>query len=467
MTRYSVFIIDDDKLICEAAEMGLRKTYRVTSFTTAEASIAAIESDLPDLILLDIQLPGLNGIEALKKLKPKYPNILVIMITAIRDIPTVVTAMKLGAYDYVVKPIDMDVLKNTIRNGLESVRMRREILRLQEKCLNENVPFFIVESNAIQEVMSLVNKVAMSPEGSVLIVGETGTGKELIASTIHFRSPNFRGPFLTLNCSALPDNLVESELFGYEKGAFSGADPAGKQGLIEAAAGGTLFLDEVADLSLGAQAKLLRFLESGEYFKIGGVRKYAVKTRVVAATNKDIENLVEQGLFRKDLYYRLAAIRIAVPNLKDRPADILPIAQYFLIKFAEKLGRTFSGILPEAETALRNHDYKGNVRELRNIIERAVLIGPGPKIRFEDLGIPATGSLSLNLPESSAANHPSFDRFSPIPDNGLDLPHLHQTMDTYYIRQSLEKARGNYTHAAELLKMSYFSFRRRKDKLGI
>lgn len=467
MIRYSLAVIDDDELVCKAAELALMKNYRVTSFGSAEEAILAFESSLPDLILLDIQLPGMNGIDALKTIKQKFPDSLVVMITAAKDIQTVVAAMKLGAYDYIVKPIYMDALKNTLGNAIESIRMRKEIQLLQEKYLEENLPFFIGDSNVVQGVMSLVNKVAQSPDANVLIVGDTGTGKELIASTIHFRSPNFRGPLIILNCSALPDNLIESELFGYEKGAFSGADPAGKQGLIETAANGTLFLDEVGDLSPGAQAKLLRFLDKGEYYRIGGVRKYTVKTRVVAATNKDIEHLIESGLFRKDLYFRLAVIRIEVPSLKDRTGDIMAIANYFLMNFSKKIGKLFTGISPEATEALINYDYKGNVRELRNLIERAVLVGNGPEVRIQDLGLSPWPLYPNGFSQNASQSQISVDPFPPISEEGVNLPALHRALDTHYIQQSLQKTHGNYTQAAELLKMSYFSFRRRKDKLGI
>ena len=265
MITYTIYVIDDEKSITDGITIALEGDFKLKCFSTAETALEALETDRPDLILLDVGLPGMNGIAALRQIKSSNPDILVIMITAYEDIDTVISAMKLGAYDYVVKPLHMDALEVTICNALDTVRLRKEVQALQKRYLMENLPCFIGESNAIQDVMDFIRMVAKSPDTPILIVGETGTGKELIASTIHYYSPNLKGPFATLNCAAIPKDLIESELFGYEKGAFSGADAAGKKGLIEEAAGGTLFLDEVGDLSLEAQAKLLRFLELGEF----------------------------------------------------------------------------------------------------------------------------------------------------------------------------------------------------------
>jgi DNA-binding NtrC family response regulator len=466
MIAYAIYIVDDDELIREASALTLGRQYRLRTFSTAETALAALageEHDAPDLVLLDVGLPGISGIEALKQIKNAWPKILVIMITASDDVPTVIAAMKLGAYDYVVKPINMEALEVNVANALETIRLRKEVRSLQEKYLQENLPFFIGASDAIQEVFKLAETVAKSPRASVLILGETGTGKELIASFIHCQSPNFRGPFVALNCSAIPEELLESELFGYEKGAFSGAAAAGKKGLIETAAGGTLFLDEVGDLGLKAQAKLLRFLENGEYYKVGGTSLQRVETRVVAATNRDLEDLIAQRLFRTDLYYRLAVIKIEVPSLNRRPDDIVPIAQHFLLEFSRKLARPFTGISQSAQFALLAHTWKGNVRELRNMIERAVLTGREPDITAKDLGLaPGAGAqhrdAAIGPPETE-------NTFAPLSAEGLDLPRLHAALDRYYFQKSLELAAGNATKAARLLNMSYFAFRRRQEKL--
>ena len=461
MISYSIYIVDDEKTIREGVSMALEADYSVKAFTTAESAIDTIKENPPDLVLLDIGLPGINGIEALGIIKGLSPDILVVMITAYEDINTVISAMKLGAYDYVVKPIHMDGLEVTIHNALETVRLRKEVQILQERYLKENLPCFIGESNAIQDVMEFIGTVAKSPDTPILILGETGTGKELIASAIHYRSPNFKGPLMTVNCAAIPKDLVESELFGYEKGAFSGASASGKKGLVEDAASGTLFLDEVGDLSLEAQAKLLRFLEEGEFYKIGGTKKLQVQTRVVSATNKDLDSMIEKGLFRKDLYFRLGVIKIQIPSLNERPDDILPLAKHFLSEFNHKFDKSFTGLSLQAENSLLAYRWTGNVRELKNSIERATLIGKGPELRVEDFGIEGT-----HKPETPKQAGTEFS-FPSLIDTGIDLSSVQEALEKHYIIQALEIANGNESRAARLLNINHHTFRYRKKKLQI
>ena len=459
MINYSIYVVDDEELIREASLLTLGKIYDLAVFADGESCIKAMRSNPADLVLLDIGLPGMSGIDTLKAIRKNFPDVLVIMITANDEIETVIAAMKLGAYDYVIKPINMDALAVSIRNALGSIKLRKEVQLLQEKYLKENLPFFIGESDTIQEVMRLVEMVAKSPDATVLILGETGTGKELIASAVHYNSPHFKGPFVPVNCSAIPENLIESELFGYEKGAFSGANPAGKKGLIETAAEGTLFLDEVGDLSLLAQAKLLRFLENGEYYKVGGTRRYRTKTRVVAATNKDLETLINAESFRVDLYYRLATIKVEVPALSRRPQDIIPMARHFLSEFNRKYGKAFADFNQEAKQALMSHVWKGNIRELRNLIERAVLLGKNAELTVFELGLDRTDATRTEDVD---------DHFPPLwPQTGLDLPALHEALDQHYFKRSLALVDGNAAKAAQLLNMSYYAFRRRREKLDI
>jgi len=461
MITYSVFIVDDEDTIRNTLSIALNGKYRVALFADAESAIAAAGTDPPDLVLLDLGLPGMSGIEALPELKRVAPGILVIVITAYEDVTSVVSAMKGGAYDYIVKPLNVDTLEVSIRNALESIRLKKEVHALQERYLRENLPCFVGESDAIQDVMEFVGRLAKSPDTPVLIVGETGTGKELIASAIHYRSPNFQGPLVSVNCAAIPRELIESELFGYEKGAFTGASGTGKKGLVEQAEGGTLFLDEVGDLGLEAQAKLLRFLEEGEYYRVGGTKKQKVRTRVVSATNKNLEALIEKNLFREDLYYRLAVARVEIPSLTARRDDIIPIAMHFLLEFSRKLRKPFHGIAPEAREALKSYRWKGNVRELRNFVERGVLVGSGPELRLEDLGLEERGVVANAPPPAAETGDPV------VPPEGLDLREAHESLDRQFFREALRLTEGNETQAALLLRINYHTFRYRRKKLGL
>jgi DNA-binding NtrC family response regulator len=455
MMSYSIYAVDDNPTIRQLLQVGLVHDYSVEVFDGATKALRAIEKSPPDLILLDVALPDMSGIDVLRRVKKDHPHVLCIMVTAADNTETAVSAMKLGAYDYTLKPINLDALKACIRNALEQIRLRKEVQALQEKYLKENTPCFVGESNAIQDVMDIVTKTAKSPDTAVLIVGETGTGKELIAHAIHYKSPNFDGPFISLNCSAIPKNLLESELFGYEKGAFTGAGPAGKKGLVEQAAGGTLFLDEIGDLSLEAQAKLLRFLEEGEFYRVGGTEKRTIGTRIVSATNKDLEAMVDKDLFRRDLYYRLAVIKIEVPSLNTRQEDVMPIARHFLAEFSRKHEKPFTGFSAQTESFLKSAYWKGNIRELRNVVERGVLMADGPELMLNDLGLDRRRHDEPAQPGKSEAWPPS------LPDGGIDLDALQE----HYIKEALNKAGGNDAKAAKMLGMSYYSFRYRKKKI--
>lgn len=465
MTSFCIYVIDDEPTITDGISMALSGDYDVRTFSEAESAFEALEKERPDLILLDIGLPGMDGITALKRLKEQYPDVLVIMITAYEDFSNVITAMKAGAHDYLVKPIHMEGLEVIVRNAIETTRLKKEVRALQEAYLNENVPCFIAESNAILDVMGFVEEVAKSPDTPVLILGETGTGKELIASAIHYRSPNFQGPLVPLNCASIAKDLIESELFGYEKGAFSGALHTGKKGIIEESANGTLFLDEVGDLDLEVQGKLLRFLESGEFYRLGGTKKLNVKTRVVSATNKDLEAMVEQGQFRKDLYFRIAVIKVKVPSLKERPDDIMPLAKYFLVKFSSKFGKDLIGFSPEAQRSLMNHGWEGNVRELKNLVEKAVLTSKRKEITVEDLGMQMDDGYAQS--EACYECRSEVLYFEPLDESGVDFENLENSLQSFYFKEALRLSKGNESKAAQLLKMNHHTFRYRKRKLGI
>lgn len=460
--RFSIALIDDEESIREGISIALGTLYDISTFGVAEDALESIEKNPPDLILLDIGLPGMSGIEALGRFKVMLPDTPVIMITAYEDINTVISAMKSGAYDYIVKPIIMDGLEATIRNALESIRLRKEVRLLQEKYLQDSHPLFIAESNEIKDVMELIRIVAKSPDTPVLILGETGTGKELMASAIHYHSPNFNGPFVTVNCAAIPKDLIESELFGYEKGAFSGAGQAGKRGLIEDASEGTLFLDEVGDLSLEAQAKLLRFLENSEFYRVGSTQKRTLRTRVVSATNKDLNNMMENGRFRRDLFFRLGVITVNVPSLNERRQDIIPLASTFLVNFSRKFGKEFLSISPEARDALVRHTWTGNVRELKNLIERGVLIGKGPELTLHDMGL--AGEPHGKSPYGAEATAPAACPVV-IPPEGIDFEEIEKRFERQYFEEALRMADGNESRAARLLHMNHHTFRYRKKKV--
>jgi DNA-binding NtrC family response regulator len=461
MNAFSVYIVDDEDTIRSGLTHILKGKHRTRAFASAEEAIENIKNSAPDLVLLDLGLPGMSGLDALHEFKSIAPDVQVIVITAYDDVKSVVTAMKNGAHDYIVKPLQVDTLEVSISNALETVRLKKDIRDLQEKYLRENIPGFIGSSDTIQDVMDFVSTLAKSADTPILIQGETGTGKELIASAIHYRSPNFKGPFISVNCAAIPKELIESELFGYEKGAFSGASISGKKGLVEQSAGGTLFLDEVGDLSMEAQAKLLRFLEEGEFYRVGGTKVHVVKTRVVSATNKDLVEMIGKGLFREDLYYRLAVAMVKVPSLNERPDDIVPLARYFLLGFNRKFDKRYTGFSPDAEAALKGYRWKGNVRELRNMIERGTLTCKGTTIERADLGLSAAVSDGYGKQEADGRTFPE------IPPDGIDLTAVQESIEKRYIEEALDRTGGNESKAANLLRINHHTFRYRKKKLKI
>jgi DNA-binding NtrC family response regulator len=460
MMPFSLFVVDDEDIAREGISLALKNHYKVQGYCNAEDALAAMKQEQPDLVLLDVGLPGMSGIQALEVIRSDFPEVLVIMITAYEDVQTVVSAMKLGAYDYIVKPLDMNGLIITVRNALDTIALKKEYALLQQKYLEMNLPVIVGESQPIKDILEIVGVVSQSVDTPLLILGETGSGKELIAQTIHYKSPQFKGPLVTVNCAAIPKELIESELFGYEKGAFSGADAAGKAGLVEKAANGTLFLDEVGDLSPEAQAKLLRFLEYGEYFRVGGTQKLKVQTRIVSATNKNLESMAQKDEgFRMDLYYRLAVVKLEVPSLNQRREDILPLAKFFLNKFSMKFRKSFTGLAPDAIEALENFNWTGNVRELRNMIERSVLLGNGTLLQRKHLGIESIQAVKHEAAPTD--NHPLLPALTP---DGIDLPSVLSSIEKGYMDKAIDLSSGNATKASKLLKMSRDKFRYRVQK---
>jgi len=457
MIKYTVFVVDDEKTIREGITSDIEDDYHTLAFENAELALKEARRQMPDLVLLDIGLPGMNGIQALSEFKSLDSNVLVIMITAYEDIKSVIECMKTGAYDYIIKPIYMEGLEVTIANALETVRLRKELKLLQEKQIRDSLPCFIGESQVIHEIMEYIELVAKSPDTPILIQGDTGTGKELIASTIHHRSPNFKGPFVPVNCAAIPKDLFESELFGYEKGAFSGANVSGKAGLIEMAIDGTLFLDEIGELSLDAQAKLLRFMEEGEFYKIGSAEKRHVSTRIVAATNRNIETMIDDKTFRKDLFFRIGVIKIDVPTLNERGEDVILFANYFLQMFNEKFGRSISSIEKGAVELLKRYIWSGNVRELRNMMERAVLTAKNEFLSVKDLGLE-------NVKTGHVVEDGKSLNLAPLSPAGMDLDSLRDSIDMFYFKEAMKLTRGNESKAAKLLHLKHHTFRYRYKK---
>lgn len=456
--NYTLFIVDDEKTIREGITAYVEDDYIVFTYATAEDALVDFSQKKPDLVLLDIGLPGMDGISALSRFKAMDADVVVIMITAYEDVGSVIKCMKQGAWDYIVKPLQMEGLDVTISNALETIRLRREIKDLQEGLLKKEVPCFIGESQVIHDIMAYIEKVAKSPDTPVLILGDTGTGKELLASTIHYKSPNFSGPLITVNCAAIPKNLIESELFGYEKGAFSGASANGKMGLIEMADKGTLFLDEVGDLNLDAQAKLLRFMENGEFYRVGSTQKQHVSTRIVSATNRDLEEMMGNEEFRDDLYFRISVIKIQVPTLNQRQEDVQIFAEHFLKFFNEKFNRNITSIHRDAMALLRQYQWKGNVRELKNMMERGVLTADGPELTPGDLGLNPANS-------TKAEDDELFLDLPPLPADGVDLAAVKEEIDRFYFSRAMELAEGNESQAARLLKMKHHAFRYQYKKL--
>ncbi|HSK20920.1 MAG TPA: sigma-54 dependent transcriptional regulator [Longimicrobiales bacterium] len=443
-----ILILEDDKLIREvvAERLSQRGFEPVVASTLAEAR-RLIASEHPDAALLDVKLPDGEGTEILRELVAS-DDVPCVMMTAHGTIESAVAALRLGALDYLEKPFSIDRVEATMRAALERTRLRRELRSLRGPGASGRM---IGTSPAMREVTDLVEKVAPADSATVLILGETGTGKGLLARTIHDLSPRADGPFVNVTCSALTESLMESELFGHEKGAFTDARTL-KRGLVEVADQGTLFLDEIAELSPGVQGKLLRFIEEKTFRRVGGTRDLVVNARVVAATNRDLEADVHAGRFRQDLFYRLSVLPIELPPLRHRASDVPLLVTAFMNSYSRELGRRVRHVEPEAMERLKEHDWPGNIRELRNIIERAVLLAEGDSIRLENL--PREFQRTDGRREESDAA-----TFGP---DGVDLG----TLERMLLREALRRAEGNRSEAGRLLGLSRHQVRNRLAKYG-
>jgi two-component system response regulator AtoC len=465
--KHKILITDDDLSIRTMLQKVLERAgYSVLTALDGEEGVELAASESPDLILLDLGLPGINGIEALRQIKKNDPDMAAIMITAEGSIESAVAAMKAGARNYITKPFNTDEIRIIVAETLETVRLRREVHILRSNQRDAFDPNQIIaQSEAIKKIIRLSQRIAQSETTTVLIEGESGTGKEVIAKLIHYTGPRADGPFVPINCGAIPKDLVESELFGSEKGAYTGAAQT-RAGKFEAANGGTLFLDEVGELSLDNQIKLLRVLEEKSFYRLGGNKNIHVDVRIVAATNRDLHKAIDEGVFREDLYYRLNVAGIYIPALRERQEDIIPLAEKFIKEFCGTFGKPPLTIEPEAEERLLTYAWKGNVRELRNTIERIILLEDGTELKGHHLDfLQPPRHNRRNVVQSPVSQVPAEQPSGAfkLPPEGVILDDLNKDL----IHQALEVTGGNQVRAAKLLGLTRGTLRYRLDKYGI
>lgn len=450
-----ILVVDDEQLIRWSLEKNLVKHgFLVQTAASGEQALEIIGKDAPDLVLLDISMPGIDGLRTLEEIKKSDPLVAVVMITALGVLETAVKAMQLGAFDYIHKPFNMDELFVVIQKALENRALKQEVERLRrENKRSFGMGQIVAESPQMRDVMKVVNKVARSDAGTVLVQGESGTGKELIARALHEGSSRADGPFMAINCAAVPETLLESELMGHEKGAFTDAKTQ-KKGLFEMAHGGTVFLDEIGDMQMGMQAKLLRVLEERSFRRVGGSKDVRVDVRIVAATNKELLQEIEDGSFRKDLYYRIQVIPVYLPPLRERREDILPLARFFVERFNQEFGKQVKGFTPQAERYLQVYDWPGNIRELRNIIEREVIL--------ED--VEYLGLASLPRTAGEGLLYEGAGRYDfVLPPDGVDI----EMVEKQLIEQALQLCGNNQSRAARKLSLGIDAFRYRMKKFGL
>lgn len=458
-----ILLVDDQDTIRFFLEKTLaQEGYEPVTASTGAEALKKVREVIPDLVLLDLKLPDMDGLEVLRRIKEIFPEIGVVMITAFGDVETAVSAMKHGAYDFVSKPINLDQLLMVIRKGLESERLNREVLALKRQMDPDlGFDYILGESPAMRRVYEIVQQVAKSDTTSVLIEGESGVGKELVARMIHRHSSRAQNPFLDINCASLPEQLLESELFGYEKGAFTDAKQQ-KQGLLEMANRGTLFLDEIGEMSLTIQVKLLRVLERMEFRRLGGTQDIRVSVRVISATNRELQREVDEKRFRADLYYRLKVVPLYIPALRSRKEDLLKFASYFLNLFNTKFNKQFVSISEEAREMMLNYGWPGNIRELKNLLERVVLLESGTEILPEMLPFD-----SDPRDESSVGRRIDSILSQPLPEEGVDFDELISHIEKQLILKASEQSGWNQSKTARLLNMKRDKLRYRMKNFKI
>jgi two-component system response regulator PilR (NtrC family) len=453
MSAARVLVVDDEKSMRDLLTITLEKAgYDVTAADSGEAAIEAIRKESFDGVITDLRMPRVDGMQVLRAARDLSPETAVIVVTAVASTETAVEAMKLGAYDYITKPFKLDEVNLILKNGLERKRLRDENLYLRRQLETqrrfENI---IGKSAPIVAVFDTIRKIADSP-ATAMITGESGTGKELVARAIHFNSLRRDKPFVSVNCGAIPEGLMESELFGHVKGSFTGA-VANKVGLFTAAEGGTLFLDEITEIPPLLQVKLVRAIQMREVRRVGDTKDLKTDVRLIAASNRDLETAVREGVMREDLFYRLNVIPIHLPPLRDRREDIPFLVAHFIQKVTKELGKDVRGVTPDAMLVLERHHWPGNIRELENAIERAIVLGSGDMVGVD------------SLPDSVRRQRPAREPEAlDVPDDGLDLDATLDELERRYLQIALDRTRGVQTKAAELLRMTFRQFRYKLQK---
>jgi DNA-binding NtrC family response regulator len=454
--KQTIWVVDDDPAIRELLSfMVTGAGYEVDAFASG-AEVLASSGEPPDAILLDLMMPEVDGVEVLKEINRRHPKLPIIMVTADHDVQRAVEVTKLGAYDYLTKPIDQERLLTTIGNALSHGSLEKEVARLKEELSDRyHLRSIVGSSAAMRKVYDQIEKVLES-EITVFIAGESGTGKELVAKAIHYASLRSDGPFIDVNCAAIPEGLQESELFGHEKGAFTGA-VATHPGKFEQATGGTIFLDEVGEMSASAQARLLRVLQERVLQRVGGTETIELDVRVISASNRDLAKMVEEGSFRQDLFYRLVVFPITLPPLRDRREDIPLLVEHFLEKYARDAGKRVTTVEGRAMEAMAGHGWPGNVRELENVIHRTLLVSSGLELTYDDLppGIGGDGAMSTSVSQ-------------PAPSSGGEGGTLNlEELERETIVRALEQNKGNLSDVARQLGIGRSTLYRKLEQYGL
>jgi two-component system, NtrC family, response regulator AtoC len=460
MPKETILVVDDERLVRWSLQQKLEQWgYHVSLAEDGATAIGRVQLDSPDLITLDVKLPDMTGIEVLSELRNRNVQVPVIVITAFGVVDDAVRSLKLGAYDFIEKPINFEKLENAVRNALETRRLRTEVARTHEIQRTEfSVDRIVGISEHVREVREIIKKLAASEASTILIQGESGTGKDLVAHAIHYESTRRDRPFFAINCAAIPENLMESELFGHERGAFTDARTQ-KRGMFEMADGGTLFLDEVSEMNLGMQAKLLRVLEGQSFRRVGGVKNITVDVRVIVASNRNLEEGVRSSRFRQDLYFRLAIIPVHLRPLREHKEDIPALLEHFSQHYNQKFRKNIQGLTKEAEELLMNYDWPGNIRELKNAIERVMILAEGNKVAAKHLPIRISEGGVMPIPMGDGQSDGTIQ----LPSAGISLYDVEREL----IKQALEQARGNKTTAAKLLRITRDTLRYKVKKYAL